>query len=47
MKSAIPHYYVNERLYVDYMEAVDYCDINNLSYDLITKTIKKENEKHN
>jgi hypothetical protein len=38
MKSEISHYYVNENIFIDYMDAVDFCDKLNLSYSLIIKS---------
>jgi len=36
--SKIPHYYVEDALFIDYMDAIEYCDIKNISYDKIVKT---------
>lgn len=34
----IKHYKVNNEVFVDYMDAVTYCDKHNISYDCIIKT---------
>ena len=39
-KSEISHYYVYNNLFVDYMDAIDYCDQEKISYDKIVKTKK-------
>jgi hypothetical protein len=36
----ISHYKVNDKIFVDYMDAMDYCDKNKLSYSKIVKTKK-------
>lgn len=37
-KSEISHYKVRGEIFVDYMDAMDYCDRKNISYDEIVKT---------
>ena len=37
-KSEISHYKVNGHIFIDYMDAIDYCDKNKLSYSKIIKT---------
>jgi len=39
-KSETPHYYVNNNLFIDYMDAIEYCDQEKISYDKIVKTKK-------
>ena len=34
----VPHYYVFETFFVDFGEAVVFCDRNNIPYDFIVKT---------
>ena len=37
-KSEISHYYVDNNLFNDYMDAIEYCDQEKISYDKIVKT---------
>jgi len=37
-KQDLPHYYIFGKLFIDYNEAVSYCDQNNIPYDFIVKT---------
>lgn len=39
-KSEISHYYVDNNLFIDYMDAIEYCDQAKISYDKIVKTKK-------
>lgn len=32
------HYKVNDKIFIDYMEAIDYCYSNNINIELIIKT---------
>lgn len=34
----IPHYKVNDSVFIDYLDAMDYCDRLNLPYSKIIKT---------
>jgi len=38
MKSELPHYFINDMLFILYMDAYDYCLTNNISTDLIKKS---------
>ena len=40
MEIRIKHYTVKSMLFIDYMDAVNYCDDNKLSYFLIISTNK-------
>lgn len=36
----ISHYKVKDKIFIDYMDAVNFCDKNNISYNEIIKTKK-------
>ena len=36
--SKISHYYIHNIYFTLYMDAIDYCDKNNIDYELIEKT---------
>lgn len=36
--SDISHYYVFEKLFIEYDDAISYCDKKNIPYDFIVKT---------
>ena len=36
--SNISHYYIGKVLFIEYMDAVTYCDANMLEYNIITKS---------
>jgi hypothetical protein len=39
-RSSLPHYFINDNLFILFDEAIKFCDINNISYNQIKKSYK-------